>query len=802
MIIKEIELENIRSHRKTVVRFPKGTVLFEGDIGSGKTSILMAIEFALFGNSTSNFYQNLLRKGATEGHVRIKFEVGGEDYEIYRSLEKKGKRISNNESYVLTPQGKKMLTSEEIRTYVLNLIGLNVSTKKRKSLPIVTYAIYTPQETMKSILEGKDEERLEVIRKIFKLDEYRVARDNVDIVVDSLERELDKVSFWNEEIERIEGEIKDAEDYIDERKKPLEELEKKKEELEKKRDELERALEGMEEKRGRYEKLREKLIEISSHIESAEKNLERMKEEMKDIESSEKELLQIEGQAKEYERVKKESEELEEKIKELGALENQLARVEGEIKNLSQEIERAEKHLMRKRDIEKRIEEMKKEKEKYGDIEKKISELDEMLNALNVALKRNEEKIEEKEKAIRELEKSGAKCPTCMRPLSEEKKREIIEKAEKEIEDHKNNIKSLRAKISKIKEEKREKENEEKRGRELEISIAKLMQEREEMEKRELEKEEKEKSVEELEEKREEIGKKVDELKPFMEKYEENKRRMRELEKFFIRYMKLKSSVERKSSVESRMKSLEKELNEKKEEREKIKEELEKIGYDEEEHEKERKKLSEVREEHAKVRERIRGIHEEIKRKEEEINVKREKVKELRDKIEEGKKKGDMVNWLYEKFKPALEDIEKMRLSVINEEFRMLFEEWFHELLGESDYDATIDENFKPIIRYEKYDMPLGTLSGGERTSVALAYRLALNTMVKKALGLKSNLLILDEPTDGFSKDQLYKVKDILEKMDTDQIIIVSHEKELRNLADEIFVVEKENGVSKISEIK
>ena len=52
MIIKSLKLENIRSYTSCLIDFKLGTTLFEGDIGSGKSTILMAIEFALFGLSS------------------------------------------------------------------------------------------------------------------------------------------------------------------------------------------------------------------------------------------------------------------------------------------------------------------------------------------------------------------------------------------------------------------------------------------------------------------------------------------------------------------------------------------------------------------------------------------------------------------------------------------------------------------------------------------------------------------------------------------------------------------------------
>ena len=111
-----------------------------------------------------------------------------------------------------------------------------------------------------------------------------------------------------------------------------------------------------------------------------------------------------------------------------------------------------------------------------------------------------------------------------------------------------------------------------------------------------------------------------------------------------------------------------------------------------------------------------------------------------------------------------------------------------------------VDENFTPTIEQDGYEMDVESLSGGEKTSVALAYRLALNVMVKKVCeAMHSNLLILDEPTDGFSREQLFRLRDILKELNCEQVIAVSHESELESFVDKIFRITKEAGESKIS---
>ena len=98
------------------------------------------------------------------------------------------------------------------------------------------------------------------------------------------------------------------------------------------------------------------------------------------------------------------------------------------------------------------------------------------------------------------------------------------------------------------------------------------------------------------------------------------------------------------------------------------------------------------------------------------------------------------------------------------------------------------------------YQQNIDYLSGGEKTSIALAYRLALNrTVQEEGMAQQSNLLIFDEPTDGFSDNQLDKFRNILDNLDCGQVILVSHEKRLESFADNIFKIEKINGISNVN---
>ncbi|MBI3190460.1 hypothetical protein HYZ41_02030 [archaeon] len=60
------------------------------------------------------------------------------------------------------------------------------------------------------------------------------------------------------------------------------------------------------------------------------------------------------------------------------------------------------------------------------------------------------------------------------------------------------------------------------------------------------------------------------------------------------------------------------------------------------------------------------------------------------------------------------------------------------------------------------------------------------------------DLMILDEPTDGFSTDQLDRIRDIINELDMKQLIIVSHEPKIDTFVDNVIKVYKEDHKSRI----
>ena len=160
-----------------------------------------------------------------------------------------------------------------------------------------------------------------------------------------------------------------------------------------------------------------------------------------------------------------------------------------------------------------------------------------------------------------------------------------------------------------------------------------------------------------------------------------------------------------------------------------------------------------------------------------------------------------MEDWLSSKFIPLVMQIEKNVMNRLKNEFSELFNKWFSMLVSEN-FNVRLDDKFTPIIEQKDFEIDYNYLSGGERTAVALAYRLALNQVINSMLSrVKTrDIVILDEPTDGFSSEQLDKMRDVLQELNARQLILVSHEQKIESFVENIIRFRKENGVSYVEE--
>ena len=258
---------NIRSYVNEEFEFPSGSTLLWGNIGSGKSSILLGIDFALFGLQRGNLTgASLLRNGAEQGFVELSFSIENKDYVIMRALKKSKSSVVQDFGYIIKEGIKEEKTAIELKSEILNLLSYPKELLTKNKALIFRYTVYTPQEEMKSILLGSQEERLDTLRKVFAVDKYKKIKDNAKLVSSKIkekrkyyegfvsdlnEKDLEKVKItqnieneelkfkellpkielFKEEVEKKKREVKLIEDKIEEQRKIKKEIELKQLEL-------------------------------------------------------------------------------------------------------------------------------------------------------------------------------------------------------------------------------------------------------------------------------------------------------------------------------------------------------------------------------------------------------------------------------------------------------------------------------------------------------------------------------------------------------------------------------------------
>src|SRR3989338_6075453 len=160
-------------------------IYFAGEVGCGKSTILLAMDFALFGLRKGELEgTDLLRHGKNNGSVEIAFEVEGNKIVLMRTL-KRSKASVTQDSGIISINGREQeLMPVELKSKILELFGYPQEVLK-KNRPLFRYTVYTPQEKMKDILFDS-ESRLETLRKIFSVDKYGQIKNNAKLFMSEL----------------------------------------------------------------------------------------------------------------------------------------------------------------------------------------------------------------------------------------------------------------------------------------------------------------------------------------------------------------------------------------------------------------------------------------------------------------------------------------------------------------------------------------------------------------------------------------------------------------------------------------
>ncbi|MCD6575738.1 MAG: AAA family ATPase, partial [Nanoarchaeota archaeon] len=291
MKIRRIKLHNIRSHVDTEVELKEGISVFTGRTGSGKSSILLAIEYGLFGSDAGVSNSLILRRGKPSGYIELEFEEGGDVYTIRRGLKRKGKTISLDVSNMgIFKNGKPISIvgrASDLNTIILNILNYPKDVKPKEIFEITSY---TKQDEIRSLIELSPEKRQEYIDKILQLSKYKTTWENMKEVISYFELNLQEIKGRLENMETLKKEKEELEAKISSLKEILKSVNSKLEELRKKYlvvskevKELETKRNEILEKRRDYDKMKGGILRLKEENKMLENEIKKLEKEKEDL---------------------------------------------------------------------------------------------------------------------------------------------------------------------------------------------------------------------------------------------------------------------------------------------------------------------------------------------------------------------------------------------------------------------------------------------------------------------------------------------------------------------------------------
>jgi exonuclease SbcC len=382
-MIKTLELENWKTHKKTRLEFEKGTNVIVGKMGSGKSSILDAISFALYGTFPSlmakkiTLDETLMAKPTKQDTAKVKltFDYNGKEYEVERIIKRNG-----------TNEGSLRESGKLIAGPKTSDVTKKISEIIESNYDLFSRAIYSEQNQIDFFLKMTPAQRKEKLDELLGLDKYEKVRSNASTLATRIKKiaEDKKKILEDQKKKNNPNQITEYEKRINEKKTELEKIEKSIQETETTLKQKETILRKLEETERQFKTLKETEIREKSRLESV--------------------IEQIEAGKKKAEKINMET--INKKITEL---QNQLTTEEENKKKLEQE---------------------KKEQEK------KITSSKEKKAAANSMLNLNN-------KNTTNIASLKANCPICRKPLTEHDKEKLTKELKEEQENLLKQIKEI-----------------------------------------------------------------------------------------------------------------------------------------------------------------------------------------------------------------------------------------------------------------------------------------------------------------------------------------------------------------------
>ncbi|MDH7593506.1 MAG: AAA family ATPase [Methanomicrobiales archaeon] len=792
MRLVRLVLKNFRSYRDADIGFGDGLLLVLGENGSGKTSILEAIRIALFKESNERI-DELVHQGSESMKVSLEFVSNGNEYRVER--ERRRGSSTARLFHLDNPNSPPTQGDREVSREIRKILGIDGEH--------FLNAIYVKQGEIDQLINESAGERKKIIAKLLGIESLQTAWEGMRMIIEPSNRRRQLLEAELRRAGDIEGALKSAREIYEKKVRQKEELERKalchRIRLEAQRARL-KELDGLSEK---YTEIFNGLRETEERIADRQRRVGSLNWELEQIARGEARMAAL---AKETRRIVP--------MERLGELIARREQLRSEIEKIRKEIELLESRFREVKDrIRKDIANCSRilgrevadiqaiEEAAQDEIQRMDRELKET-RSQREGLVRTISSMEGGIVIVRErmeaLRSAKGACPVCEAPLTEERRAGLLDEDAATIAQYQCEIERIRGEEKII--ASRIEEITKRRDlvlRTVNIAALRGMTDQQtdyydRCEERLSARADRERELSEIEreisglESEAGVTASVD-ANTFRKEWD----RLRLVER---EYHQLTGMVNRRGRVQEELSTLQGEIGSLMKRAESLRTGISMLKYDKKAHEELREATEQTSAElhrlelgEISARAEMESATREIERLEGEM----EKVKSAASEIQ----RIDLHIARLQKIRNLFgkdgvqRDLRMIARPIIERNMRTFFSEFNFEYS-----DVQLDEDYEITLFGPSGKIGVGMMSGGERIAVAIAMRLAL---AKALAGGAVEAIMLDEPTIHLDTQRRRDLIQVFKRLgNIPQMLVVTHDEELQEVADTTIMVRKTHGIS------
>jgi len=801
MLLKTLTLRNYRKYKDASVEFPDGVIGIIGLNGVGKTTLVEAIGWALFGHHAARTTKELIKREGASPHepcsVNLEFELESDRYAVVREMAGKtlvpkaslminGKLVTSNADEVTAVLRDKIgmdylafFTSVFARQKELNALSV-MKAAERKKLVLRMLGIERIEQSIQKIREDKrgKEKRIEGIRSAL-ID--KEGRKNLDVLTgkqEDLEQEHERLMPIIAELEaaarRKEGEVAEAKKILEIATKTYEE----------------------------YIDLSTKLSACETELRTTRKQRAEKVLELTELSTKQSRLETIAGKEAHYFQIRDQKEQLEtqrEQYQRKQELEARDRKTAHELQIRNEKLQRLRKQLTTFQGVEEKLRSVKAE---LDTLQKQKARLHTALGARKSQILQVKKEIEEQTRKQKRIADLGPEsdCPLCERTLGTHYEA-LLTKLEGELDIKRNALKSLFTEYKREKEELALTERaEEAQTKELSAQEHRMT----ELRALEMHIAHEAREVTRWQAERASIQSDLSPLKMLefdAAAYKDVLARLTELEVVYRELLGLRAETKRIAGVEQAIHELA-ELEETTDRAQAaLQQQIADLGFDKQAYELKKAAYERTKEELSDSKLALLAKRNELENVRREANRVSEEIAEQKRLLTEQEREATEVSYL-----SVLEQLmTEFKLFMVGR-IRPMLSDYASDMLRrltDGKYSTMeLDENYDIYIYDEGTAYELNRFSGGEEDLANLSLRLAISAVVTERSAIQTNFIILDEifgSQDAFRKRNIIQALNALSKKFR-QIFLITHIEDVRDYMEHVLrVTEDEDGVSWVS---